>query len=361
VTLTAFSEELTRASGVAHRALKPHADSQRLVLFCKDQPAESVRAAVTHLLGWDWTREARDGATRHTLVKGVAQLKLEEALRARAWTQYGEIIRVLAAEAGDPDARGGGALRSQARLPVCAALLGVAAALGPEGVDRLSRGTVVSSRVSALSPALATAFQKLVGQGQTEPHPSDTVRLGLAKTAAGAPDSLELSVWRDGKLLLQFNAGHASLARVDAKRDGESGRVRIMPLLGRHPELRAPLPKLPPLEWPPGRPPSKIGWTLRDLARRIPVPIIADCYPAMEAAEAAAAKAGGQAYSRPPWPSPPHDGKTLLHVLEMITASPSYSWRYEQGWLLFRYDEWFWEPLRRPSSRVRGGATGLSG
>jgi hypothetical protein len=108
------------------------------------------------------------------------------------------------------------------------------------------------------------------------------------------------------------------------------------------------MPRLEPLKWPepPSERPSYIGWHARDLSRRTSFPIVADCYPAMEAETVAR-------FFRPPWPPPAYDGKTAVAALNEIQFPTGYEWRVEGEWLLLRYGQWFWEAARPEPGRER--------
>src|SRR5437762_1136691 len=78
--LTKVVSELTRHTGVRHRVTTDGA-RQHLVMYCKEQPAAAVRAAISNLLGWTWTRGNDNGDPAYTLVRGQALLRQEAELR----------------------------------------------------------------------------------------------------------------------------------------------------------------------------------------------------------------------------------------------------------------------------------------
>src|SRR5690349_11131828 len=77
VPLTGVVAELTRQSGVQHRAAGEEARRQLVIAYCRDRQASEIRAAITSLLGWRWSRSEKEGQPVYTLVKGVDLRKQE--------------------------------------------------------------------------------------------------------------------------------------------------------------------------------------------------------------------------------------------------------------------------------------------
>lgn len=150
---------------------------------------------------------------------------------------------------------------------------------------------------------------------------------------------MHLACYRAGRLKVLFNTApnQGPTAQATDPGSAEFGNPPQLP----HGFDRT-LPKREPLEWPepPAPKPSYIGWVLRDLARRIPEPIVADCYPEAEAEQSVTP------LSKPPWQSPQNDGKNLESVLSGLSNTQGYNSRVEKGWLLLRYREAYWEANR---------------
>ncbi|HEU4751670.1 MAG TPA: hypothetical protein VFU47_01100, partial [Armatimonadota bacterium] len=232
---------------------------------------------------------------------------------------------------------GGGMLRTVAVLPQGAA-------------ERMLQGKPYITRASAAPDTFMKAMHRLLEAADDSSklgirstiEPTDTLRVEVPRQPTGRPASLQISVWRKGRLSIQYNTAHVSTFLLDESTGDPSRPEKLLREAAAHPELRRPMAEQPPLKWPepPAPQPSYIGWRLRDLARRLPYPIVADCYPAAEE-ENLITRSDGR-----PRPSPQTDGVTPVSALESLCDPTAYDWRIQDGWLMLRYRHWFWEAVR---------------
>jgi hypothetical protein len=363
--LTKVVSELTRQSGVRH-GVTPEGQRQDVVIYCKDEPAAAVRAAISNLLGWTWTRGSDNGDTTYTLVKGQALLRQEAELRAQAWRKYTDMLRMLVAAVNDPAVmeRLNEPQRHDLSLFPGKAMVRALGSLPEKIASELMAGKPVLVTGRTIAPEIEAVVRSISEAGQAEGGsaldlgPSDALRFGIATDGRGRPASLQLAVWRGGQVRLFYNCGFAQYLDEEFQTSPAARDSRLKEHLKQAPELAIPLAVMPPMEWPqpPEPEPSYIGWQLKDLARRepCPFPIIADCYPAMEDDQAATHP---QSLFRPPFRPPQNNGRPFYAPLEDLRNIPRYDWRVQDKWGLVRYRDWYWEPVRTAPQPLRDGVT----
>ncbi len=359
LSLVDLARELTRQSGVTHRATGKEASQQRVVIFCRDQSAASVRQAVESLLGWTWSESAGAGAKTLTLVKGLNQRKREAALRAQFHADYQGLFRELIERANEGDQeRPRDILSNMLVAPSSKALIGGLSSFAAPHLQVLFHGRGFAGPLRSNAPEMRGLLDGVLAayeQGKPERtvvDAADHVRLELARDATGRPDSLQLSTYRNGQLQLQFNAGHVVQAQVLGRKPGVEPRPLRSPQLLRDRRFQVPLPAQPPLEWPkpPAKEPTQIGWQVRALSRHTPLPLIADCYPEMEVVTIPFNQI------RPPSPAPRLSGVSLRKALDRIEEDYFYDWEFRGDWVMLRYRQWYWEPLRQANGKPASGA-----
>lgn len=354
-SLTRFADAIEQQAGQVHKADGPEASKQQVVILCNAQRPAAVRRAITQLLRWEWKVDA--SGSGYSLVKPYALRQEEEALRRRFWSQYAGVVRgMISAADRDPnelDSRS--VLHQTLRQPFQAPALQFVGAL-PEGkLDTVLNGGVYSSIIGNLPGSTRGMFGRLMAAmekewGPREIRSRDVVRVEIPRNPAGQPQNVQLTILRGKELTLQLNCVFSHLALIEGQQPagqplgaGDASHPR---------ELFRPLPVLAPLEWPrdPAALPSYMGWHLRHLARSCPFPLIADCYPEMERSTQPISLA------RPPYPAPEFGGKSARRVLDMLCEDTNYDWRVQDGWVILRYRQWFWEPVRgsQAAGRNRG-------
>ncbi len=357
--LTTLVAELGRQTGTAHRVDR-EGSHQLVVAFCKETPASRVRSAISDLLGWSWSRGINDGRVTYSLRKPIALRRHEAALRSRFQEQYARLVQAMIAAAQDPERspEDGGALDTQVRDRLHGDVLRAVGTLPERLRQDILNGKAVAISRSQLEGPFGEAVSRLLNQyaahggRSVSLGPRDNIRVEILADATGRPKSLQMSLYQGGKLSLQFNSAHVQLAVAEGSRPAPAPGDLVR-LLQTNPEFSAPMPDRPPMSWSQASEPlpSYIGWKLRDLARRVPVPLLADCYPDAEA------EAGRSAKRSDPWPTPPHGGRPLHAALTELAMSTAYTWREDDGWALLRYSQWFWEAARQYPRNQRSDGT----
>jgi hypothetical protein len=226
VPLTQVATELTRQSGTVHRIGGTEGARQRVVVFCKDQPASAVRTALTRLLGWTWSRRVVEGRPVYTLVKGALLERRQAALRERFWQAYQGYVERLVAMAEDPSRRppnDGSPVSFQVHDPQHVGVLRSLGALPQPAAAEVLSGKPFVARGNALPPGFRSAVGGLLdtyargGGREVTVEPTDTVRFEVARDATGRPLSLQFSLWRGGKLDLQFNSAPAAIGALEER------------------------------------------------------------------------------------------------------------------------------------------------
>lgn len=180
----------------------------------------------------------------------------------------------------------------------------------------------------------------------------DIVRLEIERRPTGQPASLQFCVLRQGRVVLQTNTVHIGLVLLNEHGADDARAAEVERRMQEQPGLRQIVGRAPE-ERPLGRPSaeaSNIGWKLHHLARGIRQPILADCYPAMEATTQPIS------LERRPLEEPRLTGLSLGSALEEITEPIDYAWELKNGWALVRYRQWYWESARPAEKPAAAGA-----
>lgn len=168
--LTRVCAELTRQSGIPHEVTE-EGKRQRVVLFCREQPAASVRRSLSSLLGWTWRRSDEGGAVRYRLSKPWSLRKQEAELRDEALRRYGELLKAASAAAQDSTQKTlpeSSLLWLDVRNPVGGALFRSLAALPPGTAAELLRGEPYVGRQGSLPKEFSQTVGSLVESTNTD-------------------------------------------------------------------------------------------------------------------------------------------------------------------------------------------------
>lgn len=349
VTLKSLVNELTSKSGVKHQVIGREAEQQRVAVFCKDQPVAAVRAALTETIGWEWVSEANDGQVRYTLIKGVRLRNLERSLRAGEQQRYLEIVHATIQKARKPEEaeNSGGALDLQARDSRTAGLLQALGELPAEMLESLVGGKQFSGPTSNWPTGFTTRVSQWSKESGSTPEgivrPGDRFRLSVPKDQSGRPLWVQFTHARGKRELAEMRLALAEWARDEEISPLAPSRNRLAELVRENPSLGKPLDSVSSPKWPaPPEHPTFVGWQLRDLSRRTAFPLIADVYPEMERTTQSIS------FNKPPFELQSTSGRGLYQVLNRIGQYSRYHWDVQNGWVIMRFRDWYWEPLRQP-------------
>lgn len=348
-TLADLCKSLTKQTGLTHRTQGPEGTRLRICLFASDEPPDQVRQAANSLLKWNWKKDNTDGDASYTFLKPRALALMENELRQRYVSQYAAILGELSkAAASDTESKGDSLLAQQLQQPTTQRVFRLLGRQNQREWGQLLTGGLISHQYSACSSQERAEINGLLkahadaGGSYVKLDGDDRFEFALVQTSAGRPSHVQLRIIKGRQSLLEFYVGHSALAALDGRTDDDPQRREwLRKTVEAEPWLTERMLRATPLEWPKSGEPTWLGWQLRDLARRVNKhPILADCYPLADVDRLAIST------SRKPWPSPNFDGRTPLQALEMIRETLGYDWRIENGWILLRYDEWFWEAAR---------------
>jgi hypothetical protein len=339
--------ELTRQSGIVHRSVGPEADHQKLAVFCNDQPVEGVRQALAEALQWEWTAAERDRRKVYTFTKGLRLRDLERSLRRRELQSYVDVVRTAVAKASSPTASfdQGNALDLQAQAKATAGLIRALGALPADGIARLVAGEAMSGMPNAWPKDFVNHVDRWSREsgGTSDGHlrAGDILQLRVPRDGMGRPLWIEFRHRRGSFDLAEMRLALASWVRDESAERLDPDAAGLRKILEKHPEIGRPLKSLPDPVWPaPPAKPTYVGWRLRDISRRTDFPIAAAVYPEMEGT------VQPLSLCKPPFDAPKVSSKSLTRALNDLGSHARYHWTVSSGWVVMRYRDWYWEPLR---------------